>query len=138
MIIKCLRSSTELRLSEDEGLRKSDGSESYLVTIKGENLDASLKVYAFDPMNKGLDRFLNKIAEQWRGWKNEEKWRSLEGEFALVCKHDGVGHIDIEATLYSPGSWTVRNTFHVVAGELDQIASDAKRFFDFGKTPFIT
>lgn len=136
-VIKCLISSNELIHSDQEGLGRSDGSESYRVAIKGENLDASLNVYAFDPMDNSLAKFLNGIAKKWRGWNNEEKWTSLEGEFSLACKHDGLGHVEIEATLCKPGGWIVQNTFHLLAGELDTLAGNVIQFFDLGKNPRI-
>jgi len=138
MFIKCSRSAAKLVFSDREGLLKPDGSEYYCVTINAENLEASLNVYAFDPKDDGLVKFLAKIARLWRGWDGEEKWISLEGEFGLACNHDGLGHIEIEATLRKPGGWIVQNTFHLVAGELDSLASDVKQFFDLGTRPGIT
>ena len=60
----------------------------------------------------------------------KKKWTSLEGELNLVCTADRLGHIAIEATLFEGfDGWSVRNTFYVDAGQLEQLASDMKKFF---------
>ncbi len=127
MIIKCSKDSSELELSEQEGLMQTDGSEYFLVTIRGHNLSAFSKVYAYDPFDSGLTRFFEYIAKCWKGWNGEKKWTSLEGELRLICTTDSLGHVSIEATLFD--GWSVRNTFYVDAGQLEQLASDIKKFF---------
>jgi len=130
VIIKCSKNSGELEFSEREGLRRTDGSEYFRVTIRGHNLSASSKVYAFDPFNAGLTKFFEDLAENWKGWNGEKKWTSLEGELNLVCTTDGLGHIAIEAILFEGfDGWSVRNTFYVDAGQLEQLASVVKKFF---------
>ena len=130
MIIKCSKDSSELEFSEREGLSRTDGSEYFLVTIRGHNLTAFSKVYAFDPFDNGLTRFFEDIAKSWKGWNGEKKWISLEGELSLVCTADLLGHVAIEATLfYGFDGWSVRNVFYIDAGQLEQLASDIKKFF---------
>jgi hypothetical protein len=131
VIIKCSHCSNELQLSEQEGLRRPDGSEYYRVTISGQGLLASLQVYAFDP-HGSLDQFFAALVANWRGWKGEKKWASLEGEFSLVCTSDSVGRVAIEVILNSRlggDGWSAQNIIHVDAGQLEQIALDAKKFF---------
>ncbi|HVF46551.1 MAG TPA: DUF6228 family protein [Pyrinomonadaceae bacterium] len=129
MIIQGSDGSAQLELSEPEGLLKPDGREYYRVTLRDEGLVASMKVYAFVPTAESLDRFLRAIAENWRGWSDEKRWSSLEGEFRLACTHDGLGHIRFEATLDSPVGWFVSSRVTVAAGDLDHIAIEAARFF---------
>ena len=127
MIIKCSKDSSELALAEREGLRRSGGSEYFRVTIRGHELSASSQVYAFEPRGCGLVQFFEDLAASWRGWEGEKRWTSLEGELSLICTSDWLGHIAIEVTLYN--IWSVRNVFHFDAGQLEQIASDVKKFF---------
>jgi hypothetical protein len=130
VIIKSLSGFVELQFSEPEGLRQRAGKEYYRVTIRGHDLLASLKVYAFEP-HVGLAEFFEELALHWRGWKGEKKWSSLEGELSLICTSDGFGHVAIEVVLNSRagGGWSVRGTLHAEAGQLEQIASDVKKFF---------
>jgi hypothetical protein len=130
VIIKDSKCSDELELSEREGLQRTDGSEYFRVTIRGNGLTASARVYAFEPTG-GLEQFLKEIAANWRGWEGEKIWTSLEGELRLGCTSDSLGHIAIEVTLHEAGAggWSARDVFHVDAGQLEQIALDVKRFF---------
>jgi hypothetical protein len=127
VIIKCSRGNGELEFSEQEGLRKTDGSEYFCVSIRSHNLSASSQVYAFDPFNNGLKLFFDDLFANWMGWSGEKKWSSLEGELSFVCTSDSLGHIEIEVTLENV--WSVRNVLYVDAGQLQQIASDVGRFF---------
>jgi hypothetical protein len=130
VIIKDSKSSDEFELSERENLQRTDGSEYYRVTIRGNGLNASAQVYAFEPKGS-LEQFFKEIAASWRGWEGEKAWTSLEGELSLACTSDGLGHTTIEVTLHGVGAggWSVRDVFHVDAGQLEQIASDVKKFF---------
>jgi hypothetical protein len=72
------------------------------------------------------------MARQWAGWPGALVWESLEGELALRCSHDGLGHIAIRAELRSgtiPEDWCVEATVLVEAGQLDRIARGAAQFF---------
>jgi hypothetical protein len=132
VIIKDSRNSDEFELSEREGLRRRDGGEYFRVTIRASGLTASAQVYAFE-LDGGLVQFLEGVAASWRGWEGEKAWTSLEGELRFVCRSDSLGHITIEVTLNqaSAGGWSVRDDFHVDAGQLEQIAANVKRFFTF-------
>ena len=57
IIIKSSDNSAEFQFSEREGLFRSDGSEYYVVTLKTENMTASSKVYAFDPLDNSCSRY---------------------------------------------------------------------------------
>lgn len=127
MIIKCSENSGELEFSEREGLRRTHGSEYFLVTIRSHNLSALSKVYAFDPFNDGLAKFFEDLAANWKGWNDEKRWSSLEGELKLVCTADSLGHIAVGATLFN--GWSVRNTLYVNARQLEQVASNIRNFF---------
>jgi len=116
-----------LELSKPEGLQQPDGSEYYRVTIRGPGLSASSQVYAFEPRGYGLVEFFEDLAAIWRGWKGKKDWTSLEGELSLVCTSDRLGHVAIEVTLCN--IWSVRKVFDVEAGQLEQLASEIKKFF---------
>lgn len=56
IIIKSSNNFAEFQFSKREGLFRSDGSEYYIVTLKTENMTASSKVYAFDPLDNSCSR----------------------------------------------------------------------------------
>ena len=105
IIIKSSVNSTEFQFSEREGLFRSDGSEYYYVTVKSENLTATLKVYAFDPFGESCWRYFADLADNWRGWIGVKQWNSLEGELKISSESDSLGHIAMEITLESYGTW---------------------------------
>jgi hypothetical protein len=127
MIIKSSNGNGELELSGKEGLRRTDGSEYFIVTIKAHNLTASAQVYSWNPFDRGLTNFFDDIAADWTGWRGEKKWNSLEGELIFVCTADSLGHIEIEVTLYDV--WTVKHVLHVDSGQLKGIALDVRKLF---------
>jgi hypothetical protein len=127
MIIKSSNGNGALGLSGQEGLRQTDGSEYFIVTIKAHNLTASAQVYSWNPFDSGLTNFFDDLAANWKGWRGEKKWSSLEGELTLVGTADSLGHIEIEVSLYD--AWTVKHVLHVDGGQLVGIALHARRFF---------
>jgi hypothetical protein len=121
-----------IELSEREGLSLNDGSEFYRVTLRENEFEASIRVYAFDPSDNGLPKFFSNLASDWKGWDGPRGWKSLEGEFELMCRHDGVGHIETTARLHSIPygyGWTAEIRFDIAPGDLERIAADVGRFF---------
>lgn len=73
------------------------------------------------------------LAENWKGWSEEKKWSSIEGEFAITCTHDKRGHIKLDIEMHqefgSSEPWRLRASLVLEAGQLERIAKDAKEFF---------
>jgi hypothetical protein len=77
-------------------------------------------------------RLFAEMARPGSGWHGELVWESLEGELALRCSHDHLGHISIRIELRSgpmPDDWRVAATVMAEAGQLERIARDAAAFF---------
>lgn len=131
VIIKCSKNQGELEFSEKESLSHAAGSEYFRVAIRSHNITAFSKVYVFDPFDYNLKKFFEELAENWKGFDGEKVWTSLEGEFTLTCTSDNLGHFAIESTIRNNlDTWNVRNTIYVEAGQLEEIASEVKKFFD--------
>ena len=123
---------TGIELSEQEGLATRDGSEFYRVTLRENEFEAGVKVYAFDPKDDGLPKFFAALARDWKGWDRPRTWRSLEGEFEMICEHDGIGHVMTTATIHSNPcgyGWTGQIRVEIAPGELEGIAAGVNRFF---------
>jgi len=132
MFIRGEANEASIELSEQEGLSKTDGSEYYRVTLRENQFKVSACVYAFDPKDDSLGKFFTELASDWRGWDGSRKWMSLEGEFQLECQHDGVGHVDIIASLHSnpyDHGWSGQIRFAITAGELEEVSTRVNRFF---------
>ena len=105
---------------------------SFWVRITDRNLSAAGQVYAGHAPSSHPAKLFADMALQWSGWPGEMTWRSLEGELALHCSHNKVGHISIRVKLLSgwkEDAWRVEATTMTEAGQLDAIALRAAAFF---------
>ena len=129
MVISGNANGAQIELSEPE--YENGEIEHYYVSIRENDFEANLRVYAFDPKNEGLPKFFSELALDWKGWDGIRRWASLEGEFEICCTHDGLGHVETEATLRSSPythSWTAQVRFELSAGSLDEIAIGLRKF----------
>jgi hypothetical protein len=110
---------------------RAKSMEEFWVRVTDHNLTAAGQVYAgYAPRNPAL--LFADMAGQWSGWAGELVWESLEGELALRCTHDRLGHISIRVQLRSgpmPYDWRVAATIMAEAGQLENIARSAVVFF---------
>ena len=103
----------------------------FWVRVTDHNLSAAGQVYAGYAPSHPAPLFAE-MALQWTGWPAELVWESLEGELALRCSHDRLGHIAICVELRSglmPNDWRVIATVMAEAGQLAELASGAALFF---------
>lgn len=122
----------QLRFFDREPYDRAVPVERFLVQLNHNNLSCTASVYAGLAENPaGL--FLE-MARHWKGWPNALEWKSIEAEFCLSCRHDRLGHIDIDVRLESrlggwPADWLVQTTLRTEAGQLDRLSIEAVRFF---------
>lgn len=103
----------------------------YRVSIRAPGLSASLQVEN-NPAWEPPTQLFASMAEQWRGWNGELKWRALEGEYGLVATRDASGHIKLQATLTGwdgSGYWSATIPLRTEAGMLDQLHRQVSAFF---------
>lgn len=103
----------------------------FWVRVTDHNLSAAAQVYAGYAPSHPAPLFAD-MARQWAGWSGELVWESLEGELAIRCSRDRVGHIFIRVELRSgpmPDDWRVVVTVLAEAGQLESIARHAELFF---------
>jgi hypothetical protein len=78
-----------------------------------------------------LAEFFADLAADWRGWKDERRWSSLEGDVELVALHDGLGTVTLTAGLgteaFAVHRWTARAELLLDAGSLERIARESWR-----------
>jgi hypothetical protein len=80
--------------------------------------------------------FFAGLAKDWRGWEGPREWWT-EG-LALTCRHDGVGHVTIDAVVGGGAApthddWTVHASVSVEPGALVGIAAQFRRLLDRGQ-----
>jgi hypothetical protein len=106
----------------------------FAVSFQGPNLEVSRKIVSrFDAEGKEtLVGFFQEIHHNWRGWKGEMYWESLEGDMSLSCSHDGVGRVRLRIILrVDPmNGWKAEMDLKLEPGQLDSLANHAKVFFE--------
>jgi hypothetical protein len=87
------------------------------------------------------------LADDWRGWTGERKWRSLDAKMWIDARRDGSGHVTLGATLQEDASgsdaWSARVVVVLEGGEqMSGLAADLRALFassqlahDDGATP---
>ncbi len=79
------------------------------VTVTGPDMSASRQVYAgWDAGFTALAAFFEGLASDWRGWKGERVFESIEGDLRIQATHDG--HVNLRVTLWEstvPDGWRV-------------------------------
>ena len=117
--------------SANDGARFELGrhNQGHLVAqLRGPGLDASVLVSSY--MFEGFGEFFESLATDWKGWKGERKWDSMEGELSLKATTDRTGHVylSIELRDGAPPRWETTANLVLEAGQLDRIARSGRDF----------
>jgi hypothetical protein len=76
-----------------------------------------------------LVAFVEVMAENWRGWQGEQRYRSLEGDLTLTAKHDG--HVQLSVELRENPGWRVQADFTLDPGEqMTRTAAELRALLD--------
>ena len=128
--IKSSRGAGELKLSEPRPPSAGYPVEYLRVSLQDKEIAASSsKVYIYEPF--GLAALFDDLAANWKGWEGVKERSSVEGDFALSCTSDGLGHVAVEVMLKSgvcEDDWRVKAVIHVEAGQLKELAARVKQF----------
>ena len=93
----------------------------------------SASVNAYEHGYHLVARFFEDLARNWRGWTGEKSWESVESHIALKATADRLGHVYLQVTLrdiVAPANWRAEATLSIEAGQLEVLASWARRVFD--------
>jgi hypothetical protein len=128
--IRSARDGTTLTLSERvaEHAALEDGS--FRVSFRCHDMHAEALVSSYFATDLGV--FFGDLAANWRGWKGERRWGSLEEEFWLSALSDSTGHITLRCFLRAPYTgfhWEVNGALELEAGQLDSLAADVAAFW---------
>lgn len=121
------RDGMSLTLSNFVSEDASHISESFLVEVKAYGMRAESRASTY--MANDLGAFFQSIAIEWKGWKGEKLWSTLENELELKATSDSLGHVRLEFVLRKPHTgfnWEVRAALELEAGQLDGIAQDVQ------------
>ena len=104
----------------------------YSVDLAAPTMSGAARVYN-GPYGVSPDDLFQSIYREWRGWKGEKSWGSLEGEFDLVAVSDSTGHIAMTARIhtgYGSPSSNMQIEFIIESGQAERLAKQAKAFFN--------
>ena len=128
--IRSSRSAGKLKFTEAQPPSVRYPVEYLRVSIEDRDIAASSsRVYIYEPHD--LAAFFDELAAHWKGWEGEKRWHSVERDFALSCRSDGLGHVAMQVTLTSglyEDDWSVQAVIHVDAGQLEDLAAKVKEF----------
>jgi len=81
-----------------------------------------------------LLHFFERLAKDWRGWRGERSFSSLEGDLRLVATHDG-GHVQLQVTVVDwVEGWTSRAPVRLEPGEqLSQVVRSPRLILDHAR-----
>jgi hypothetical protein len=108
-----------------------DGPDEVQVTVRLDagtlhaTLDVPIPQWLPDPV-----AFFGGLAQDWCGWEGPREWWT-DG-LALTCRHDGIGHVTIDAVLGGAWPWTVHVTISVEPGSLDDLAEQFRTLLGRG------
>ena len=102
--------------------------EYFLASLTGRGINAQARVGKY--MAEPFANLFEYLSTNWKGWKGERAWESLEGEFRLGATADLTGHTRINIHLHdgAPARWEVNTFVEVEAGQLERLAQDAREF----------
>lgn len=105
--------------------------ESYDAKIENPFLSAVVRVQRFNCGEENADvSFFSRLSENWRGWKGQIEYNSLEAEIDLIATSDSTGHIKLSISLTdSRTDFYVKASMNLDAGQLPLIYLNASKFF---------
>ncbi len=113
--------------------------ESYHVRLENDVLKADIEIDGrrYMNLNTGEEEFFAKLAKEWRGWLGQKTFETLEHDLQLIAVSDHTGHVKIQVRLtkFWPNETIVSTSLTVYAGQLDDIARDARKFFTRRASP---
>jgi hypothetical protein len=102
----------------------------YRARLTGGPVEASVEVYDMFP--EAWAKLFEDMARQWRGWDGALQHASLEGHISVSCTSNRTGHIKVRVKLNgepSGADWLAANTLYLEAGQLDELARQARDYF---------
>lgn len=113
-------------------LHADDDIVEHTVHLEGNGLDASAVLVSLDTAGHGLARFLDGLADDFRGWDGTRTWRNADRDLSVGATWSSRGHVSLDwhliPSLYD--RWSAHVVVDVEAGEeMVRLAAGLRRFF---------
>ena len=103
----------------------------FTATYESPDLRVSKRVWGYTDCGLLVDLF-EYMTKEWKGWKGEKDWASIEGELSISCASDNKGHIrmNIRLTQFEgPEPWRVEAAINLEVGLIEGLAENIRGFF---------
>ncbi len=70
----------------------------------------------------------DEMAADWKGWKGEKSWQSIDGSLTLKAVSDSTGHVQLIVAMENFLDH-LSVTLHLVAGQLESISRQVREVF---------
>jgi hypothetical protein len=100
------------------------------VRLSGGGVEAADRVY--DHLPERWTELFDGMARDWRGWEGQRSVASLEGQLEVSCASDGRGHVSMRVEMRGDpmdADWRAAETIRLEAGQLDELARQARAYF---------
>lgn len=113
-------------------LYASDDIVEYTVRVEGNGLSARAVLVSLDTGGFGLPRFIDGLADEFRGWDGTQTWENADHDLAVDATWSNRGYVSLDwrltPSLYD--RWSVNVVVEVEAGEeMARLAGGLHRFF---------
>lgn len=97
------------------------------------SVDLTARIEVVDTHSAPWVTYFDDLAESWKGWTGDKAHESLEHHLRIGAICDSAGHIELCVRLHEYSlepEWTMEGRIEIVAGNLDELARQARSFFD--------
>jgi hypothetical protein len=109
-------------------------AEYVVVNLRAVGLNAGDQIAVDPAWSPAL--FLSELGAAWSGWSGRREWESPGGNLTLIAWHDGVGRVNIRATLGTfhaakptiDGEWQATGVVEFEPGSLSRLADELALF----------
>lgn len=124
VVIKSADTAAQLVLSNIEG-------DYFTAAYKSHGIVVSKRVWGYTDCDLLVDLFMY-MAKEWKGWKGEIEWVSIEQEFSITCTSDQKGHVAVKLKFSQHEGaepWDAQVTLSLESGVMEKVSKDLKKFF---------
>ncbi len=98
----------------------------FLATVSAGSFSGKIEATTFVSGPPTL--FFDEMAANWKGWKGEKSWQSIDGSLTLKATSDSTGHVQLSIAMERFLDH-LSVTLHLVAGQLEAISRQVREVF---------
>jgi hypothetical protein len=100
------------------------------VTLRSDEIQFGITTYLYTDAPR-LAQYFEDLAKDWTGWSGTRSWKSIEGDFVLAARHDGIKCVKIEVSLIRNQGEESQSTYvgnvQIDLGALSKVAGEVNK-----------